>query len=247
MLNLRQRCPLTALLVAVAAPLLLSGAHAQGSGEVVYDNTQNSKLKSPQFTTREYGDEISLAGTARIVTTFVFEYFGNITPGNSPTAAAVIRFYENNGSLYDGKYPRPGSLLWESDPLPLLRNLVPTDGNYNLATIPVPNITVTDTLTWTVQFSGLTGGNSAVLTISDPVSIGKQLPGFPPGTFVTGSYNDYWEKADPFNADSWALKSGGGTDFNFFAKVTAVPEPQTFALLLVGAAALCFVRHQSRR
>jgi hypothetical protein len=246
MFNLRQRCPLTALLVAAAAPLLLSGAQAQGSGEVVYDNTRNSKPQSPQFTTREYGDEISLAGTARIVTSFVFEYFGNITPGNSPTAAAVIRFYENNGSLFDGKYPRPGSLLWESDPLPLLKNLVPTDGNFNLATIPVPNITVTDTLTWTVQFSGLTGGNSAVLTISDPVSVGKSLPAGG-GGFVLGSYNDYWEKADPFNADSWALKSAGGTDFNFYAKITAIPEPQTYALLLVGAAALCFVRRQSRR
>ena len=139
-------------------------------------------------------------------------------------------------------------MLWESDLLPLLKNTDPLQpGIFGIASLPVPNVIVPETFTWTVQFSGLTGSETAVLTISDPVSVGKQLPGFPPGSFVVGSYNDYWEEADPFNADSWALRSTPGTDFNFFAKVTAVPEPQTVALLLVGAGLLFFAGRQSCR
>lgn len=209
---------------------------ALGADTVIYDNTSNrsdrwvsnrSPINNRQI---EIGDEISLAGTARVVTSFVFEYFGDIVPGTGTGANAVVRFYANDGALHTpssgSAATMPNSLLWESAPIAVAGNQV-----FNEVTLTVPNIVVPDKITWSIQFNGLTGanGNQAGVTISDPVTVGAVLP-TSNGSFLLGSYSDYWGKTDPTKADSWALFVIPPNRANFHAKLTAVPEPGSVAL-----------------
>jgi hypothetical protein len=190
----------------------------------------------------EFGDEISLAGTARVVTSFVFEYFGDFVPGTNPDASAVVRFYANDGGFLPGtSITKPNTLLWESQPIQIL-------AQFREVTLTTPNVVVPDRMTWSIEFTGLAGtaGNGAGLTISDPVTVGAVLPASG-GRTVIGSYSDYWGQTDPLRADSWALFNIDPDKANFHAKLTAVPEPGTVALLSVaGAVALLWRRNDSR-
>lgn len=228
-------------------PLRIAGAAAllgavSGSAAVVFDNTLNVQPGFGAQTTREYGDEIALAGTDRYVTQFVFQYQGDFTPAvDAPARTATIRIYANDGpSALPGQTtaPRPGTLLWESGPLTLAAG----DNIVSLA----PNIMVPDTLTWSVEFSGLSGaeGDRAALTISSPPTVGGELNGG-----VVGSYNDYWIKTDPNDSDSWALRrvEDGQVPANFYAHVVAIPEPSTVALALLGFGGLIWIQRRRSR
>jgi hypothetical protein len=228
---------------ALSAGLVLTAAAIAADGTVIYDSTSNrsdrwvgnlSPIDGRQI---EIGDEISLAGSARVVTSFVFEYFGDITPGTAPGANAVLRFYANDGPLHipssGPAAAMPRTLLWESQPIQVLGKK-----EFREVTISVPDIVVPNKITWSIQFNGLTGaaGSQAGLTISDPVTIGAVLP-TSDGTFLLGSHSDYWGKTDPLRADSWALFIIPPNRANFHAKVTAVPEPGTVALITLGGIA----------
>jgi len=229
----------------------MSSAAIAAEGTVIYDNTSNrsdrwvgniSPISGRQI---EIGDEISLAGSARVVTSFVFEYFGDITPGTAPGANAVLRFYANDGALHTPSSGpsavMPKTLLWESQPIQVLGNK-----EFREVTVSVPNIVVPNKITWSIQFNGLTGaaGNQAGLTISDPVTVGALLP-TSNGSILLGSYSDYWGKTDPLRADSWALFVIPPNRANFHARVTAVPEPGTVALFAAGGIAAALVwRHR---
>ena len=235
---------------ALSAGLVLTAAAIAADGTVIYDNTSNrsdrwvgniSPINGRQI---EIGDEISLAGSARVVTSFVFEYFGDITPGTAPGANAVLRFYANDGGLHTPSSgpaaAMPKTLLWESQPIQVLGNK-----EFREVTVSVPNIVVPNKITWSIQFNGLTGaaGSQAGLTISDPVTVGAVLP-TSNGSFLLGSYSDYWGKTDPLRADSWALFVIPPNRANFHAKVTAVPEPGTVAMFAMGGIAALLWRQR---
>lgn len=242
-LSLRPAYVLAAALAGTGAVL------AADNGVVVYDNTQNPDDSFFHRTTREHGDEIYLTSVERTVTQFTFEYFGDFNPATSPNAAAVIRFYRNDGSdAFPGAITalRPLTQLWESSPVALIQSV---GGERRSVTLSVPNVLVPDSFTWTVQFTGLAGtaGNSAGLTISYPVSVGATLPLSNGGTIV-GSYADFWEEANPLNADSWALFNfEPNARANFYAKVVAIPEPSTLALATAGGVVLLLAAGRFRR
>lgn len=217
-----------------AGAALLLGA-TTASAAIVFDNTLNVQPGFGAQTTREYGDEIKLAGTDRYVTEFQFRYQAEFSPSSS-TPSATVRIYANDGpSVLPGTIvaPQPKTLLWESGPL----NLSAGDNIVSLA----PNVLVKDTITWTVTFSGLTGaeGNRAGLVISSPPTVGGELLGG-----VIGSYDDYWAK-DPLTG-SWALLGidNGQVPANFYAQVTAIPEPSTLALFSLGLGGLWFLQRR---
>ncbi|MFO1458192.1 MAG: PEP-CTERM sorting domain-containing protein [Verrucomicrobiota bacterium] len=220
-----------------AGAALILGA-TTASAAIVFDNTLNVQPGFGAQTTKEYGDEIKLAGTDRFVTEFQFQYRGEFSPtASAPTA--TIRIYANDGpSALPGQTtaPRPGTLLWESGPLNLKA------GN-NIVAL-APNVLVPGTITWSVTFSGLSGaeGDRAGLMISNPPKVGGELLGG-----VVGSYNDYWIKTDPNDSDSWALRriQDGQVPANFYAQVTAIPEPSTLALLSLGLGGL-WLLHRRR-
>jgi hypothetical protein len=169
-----------------------------GGSEVVYDNSQ-TYLTNYHPSLLEYGDEIRLAGTARVVTNFQFEYFGAFL--RTGDEEARIRFYANDGP---GRAPAPNTLLYDSGPFPLLSGL-------NTAPISGISVVVPDVFTWTVQFTGITGliGDQAGLIFYDPPTIGR-------------SFNDYWQ----YNGSTWGTKIfPNGPRANFGARVLAFPDP----------------------
>lgn len=235
------RCTLLAALTFLPAALAQS--------QVVYDDTQHVTVDgkgAPLFYrfSKQYGDDINLAPGYRDVARFTFQYYGDFTPASSPGAALTIRFYANDGAKALANVQTsqmPGTLLWESAQVPLV-------AGYSTVSLDVPNVTVPDRFTWTVEFSGVTGavGNAAGLILADPPTVGAPLAN---GRF--GSYWDAWVKGDPSKVDSWSLINFGfgPTDpkANFFAKVEAVPEPGTWALLAFGGGLLLVsARRRSR-
>lgn len=204
-----------AAIVAAVATFSLCAANT-ASASIVYDNTVNPL---GEFFTddREFGDEITLAGSEREMTEFTFETFASGIPSDT---TATLRFYANDGSDV-GVATAPGSLLsgFESDPISV-------GSGTETHTLSGISIDVPDTFTWTVEFSNV-GNGQAGLTLSSPVDVG-------------GSFDDFWIKTDG-DWDTFRFPDGN-PDGNFTAQVTAVPEPSTMLFGLLGG--LMFVGYR---
>lgn len=209
----------------VAAFLLGSATTAVSRADVVYDNTTTISTNAqgaPFFLAlpNEFGDEVELAGSARAVTAFYFEYFGDFTPQGDETAR--IRFYKNDGP---GLYLKPQTVLWDSGNFSITTN-------YNTRGLLVPRVVVPDRFTWSVQFSGMTmtAGDQAGLVAYNPPTVGALLNGG-----KIGSYDDFWKN----NGGIWSIYNLKSTPVaNFGARIIAVPEPASVLLGLSGGAAL---------
>jgi hypothetical protein len=168
-------------------------------------------------TAAEYGDEVILAGTDRIITGFSFHYYANYTQAG----ALTFRIYAQDGPKISG-FASPGSLL-DTRTIDVFAGGKDVSIDYGL---DLSNI-IPGRLTYTVEFAGLTPGNQA----------GLVAPGGNPIVGLSG--NDFWEKTGT-GANDWALKvfAGGTPSANFIATITAVPEPGTVALMVAGAGLL---------
>lgn len=133
-----------------------------------------------------------------------------------------MRFLENNG--IGGV---PGTELYNSGPFEL------AGGGYNTVSITgLSDVNVPDIFTWTLSVSGLDSGAGekvGLLVYASP-SVGS-------------SPNDFWIN----QANVWTLNqlNGGATVANFSARVVAVPEPGTIALLALGGIGLLAVRRRN--
>lgn len=175
---------------------------------------------------RQYGDDINLAGGGRIVTQFTFLYFGNIPTNLISPGEWRIRFYKNDGALENptiATSQKPNSLIWDS-------GLHPVQSGYQMATLAVPQVTVPDRFTWTVEFFNLPqdSNNGAGLVLANPPTIGATLPG--KTSTVIGSYTDFWMLEEADIQDSWTLQifstnPNVGPQGNFFAQVVTVANP----------------------
>jgi hypothetical protein len=204
------------LICAVAAVATLASAHAQG--EVIYENASDPILGTfvPEDQSFEFGDQITLAGSERVVTEFRLEYFSSEASGN-----AVIRFRANDGApdFQDGvpsNQLEPSTLLYESDPIPLQADFKQIE--ITGLSVPVP----TDWFTFTIEFSDLDGAQNVGLLIRNPPDVGS-------------SFDDVWVR--PADGD-WALRQIPLTTANLAAQIVAVPEPGTVALALLGIGSL---------
>src|SRR6266511_1034154 len=153
------------LVIAVAQGWVVTASQA----EIVFNNLSTTNSQSAYFpSTLEYGDELRLGGIGRQLIQFRVEYFGELPATNQ--AAARIRFYANDGP---GRYPAPGTRLFESDPVPLS----PGYSSIILSDLAVP---VPDVFTWTIEFGGLTGavGQQAGLLLNDPPAAGFSYDDF---------------------------------------------------------------------
>ena len=178
------------------------------NGAIIYDNTANFEQLFND-STLENGDEIRLAGTARVVTEFSFEYYGEFAISGDETAR--VRFYEMNGAPGDNAFATPGTLLYES-------------ASFNIAS-GYKTVTISDlalyvpgnAFTWTVDFDGTSAQESVGLLYYDPPTIGSSDPYF-------------WEKENGV----WSAVATDDAGNNFAARVTAVEALQITQVRNVG-------------
>jgi hypothetical protein len=186
-----------------------------GAADVIFDNSQHdSNIRfNPGFV--EVGDEILLAGNARYLTNFTFEYWGTncAAAGNPLFGGNVqfrIRFYQNDGPMFNG-YPSPGTAFWDTGwinmPPPTPRqSLVFTPGlDFPPSGLYLPS----SGMTWSVQFRGM--------SLTDTVGVDFYWP-----QVTGGEFPDYWE-----NNGGWTLRtnSAGPADFAARMEATLVPAP----------------------
>jgi hypothetical protein len=175
--------------------LFLLASPALRAQEIVYRNSAK-RLGTIALVNQEYGDQLELVGTARTLFDLKFEYFAEFPPGNKPTM--IVRLYSND-KAYDAYRKRPTFLLYQSEPLEL-------EQGYN--TMPLSNLKVVmpDTVTLTVEFSGLTmqEGDKAGLLLYGVPERGK-------------SWNEFWRRtsAHPgWEAFAYKLDPEGASDPN---------------------------------
>jgi hypothetical protein len=187
-----------------------------GLASIVYDNSLTDLNRTYGVNNTEFGDEITLAGTDRVVTNFKFEYFlsGNAN-GNE---GLQLVFHANDGpvvtrNLGEGttQVQAPGTVLYTS-PVLQLQTGFQTAEAFNFS------VEVPDTFTWTVTFQGIDEGEVAGLRVYDPPTVGS-------------SFADFWQR----NNGTWNtyIFNDPPGPANFAARVTAVPEPTTMALALL--------------
>jgi hypothetical protein len=189
------------LWVAVGVAGLL--AHS-AVAEIIYDNSTTYE-DAFNDSLLETGDEVNVAGTARLVTGFAFEYFAEFTPTGDETAR--VRFYQMNGAPGENDFATPGTLLYDS-------------GAFNIASgYRTVNITDMNALlpatkfTWSVEFAGITEAESAGLLYYNPPTV--------------GSSDDYfWQKEN----GTWTAVETDTTGNNFAARVTAVEAAAAFEI-----------------
>ena len=175
--------------------------------EIVYDNSTTALERNGSLvdyeSTNEFGDEVILAGTARIVTEIQIEYYAQFTPNG--TQLGRVRFYANTGPLWQGDpdYPTPASP-------PLYEQTFQLATNYQVAVIEVPNVVVPDEFTWTVQFLGISqdsANDRAGLLIYENPTVGQ-------------SFDDFWELLPA--PDGWSPLDDPTLKDNFGARIIAV-------------------------
>ena len=165
-------------------------------GGVIYNST-HSTYEAYFKTGTEFGDEIDFGAGGRRLTEISFEAYAEISSAPS-TATAVLRIYANDGATYGGVSETttvngqtvstygakmPGTLLYTSNTITLEEGFQ----TYRVADIGNA-INLTDKITWTVEFSGVSGdelstNNRAALILAGGDDVGSSL-------------DDFWRKTD---------------------------------------------------
>jgi len=180
------------------AALLLAAAF-QGStlnAAIIYDNSSSSEntYADDLF---EYGDEITLAGSERLLTNFSFEYYANYIPSGDETAR--LRLYLNDAPAGDNPSNSPGSLLYDSGAF----NIQPDYHTVNISDLAL--YLPANTITWTVEFSGIDSSGSAGLLFYSTPTVGS-------------SADYYWENTNGV----WQAVQSDALENNFAAQLSAV-------------------------
>lgn len=226
-------CKFSAPLV---ASLLFIGLALPLRATTIFDNSQNDLATRFDPGTTEVGDEILLASTERYLTSFSFEYWGNNTASPTSFAGDVearVRFYENNGTPFNG-YPTPAGTPffdsgWFSIGAPTSRSTFnftqrldfPEEGLF----LPASAIT------WSIQFEGMDATDSVGVDIYSPPTVGRDYP-------------DYWE-----NDGGWQLLTNS-LPMDFAAKMDAnanIPEPSAVTLAMLGGLGILGFANRLRR
>jgi len=207
------------------------GSIAALNADTIYNNSTNDLMTRFDPGTKEVGDEIILAGSARFLTNFSFEFWGTNTANPSAfssTVTATVRFYLNDGPLFNG-YATPGTLVYSSGPFaitPTVRStlIYKAGSDFPLGGLFLgsgPGGTLLTNLTWSVQFAGMGATDSAGVDIYSPPVVG-------------GEHTDYWE----YNGVAWSLKTNS-VPMDFAAVMQAsAPEPSPVVLSILGGFAM---------
>jgi hypothetical protein len=238
-------------LKALGIGIVLSSA-AGVRGDVLYDNTTTDTSSFLTFPSgQQIGEQIWLGTlTPEYLTNFSFVYYSP-DANWTETVNADVRFYENDGTPTNG-FATPSTLFYDSGlisfPNPIASNGGITASNslnaiFELSDLqslapgvtPLdPNMVLPTNFTFTVTFTGLTGGDSVGLPIYQPPTVGT-------------NYGDYWYDV----SGTWELLTNTtpvafGAQFNGSPEPT--PEPTVLCLGALGVAAMAAMarRRQQR-
>ncbi|MGD0258841.1 MAG: hypothetical protein ABSD29_03355 [Verrucomicrobiota bacterium] len=206
---------------------------------VIYSNTNTDLATRLNTGTYEAGNEILLAGTARYLTYFSFEYWGTASSSSfSAPITATLTFYQMNGPLVSG-YPSPGTSFFSesfSVPGPTPRStfiFTPASDFPGGQPLFIP----TSDMTWSIQFSGMGATDAVGVDIYGPPTVGQ-------------AYGDYWQNDGTVLSPSWVLLTNT-VPMDFAAQMYAnqnIPEPSVLVLSLAGGLGiLTLVRRLRRR
>ncbi len=181
----------------------------------------------------EVGDEILLGAGPRIASTFQFEYYGtNFQTGGLANEQFRIRFYLNNGTFLGpgpaGDTYLPNTVFYDSGLQTLEPPVDPSGRNSYLFDLSYTNLVLPDRFTWSIQFTGIDAGETAGVSIYDPPSVGVGI-------------DDYWLRT----GGGWTLRGTNGQPISFGSQLTAVPEPSSYVLAILGG--LCGLAVLNRR
>ena len=192
-------------------------AFAAHSATMVYNNGVSYSGFYLNPGANEVGDEIILGAGPRIASSFQFEYYGSGFSGNEQYQ---IRFYLNDGTDLGGPFNThlPSTVFYNSGLLPLAApvDIVSSRATY-LIDLSYTNIVLPDRFTWSIQITGITGSEAAGPTIYNPPLVGN-------------NFDDYWYNTGA----SWQLRASNGVPISFGAQLSAVPEPSTYVLAILG-------------
>ena len=188
-------------------PVFSLACHAIPISETVYLNASGTNY-GVFYSPFEVGDEIFLDGTARHMTEFDAEYYGEFIP--NPDATARLKIYANDGRFLGGPTYEPGTIVYQSG------NFLAFAG-YNTLVIGGLDVVIPSRLTWTVQFGGSIDGsigNRAGLLLRSPPTTGN-------------SFGDFWLK----NSVGWNLfgLNDGLVPGDFASRILAAGD-QTFRM-----------------
>src|SRR4051812_36523714 len=176
------------------------------ASEIIYDNT-SSFLGTYATERTEYGDQLDLAGTARVLTEIDFSYYAHIVPDG--TQVMKVRLYSNE-MTYDFFRNQPSMILYESDFIPIQLG----QNGYN--SVAITNLQVElprNTVTFTIEFQGIKSNEVAGLLLYSPPTIGF-------------SFNEFWARR---GIGDWAPIRFSLTDLSLKAnaavRLIALPGP----------------------
>jgi len=225
----------------LAAATLVACLNASATS--IYDNSAAGSDLTNRFDPGlfEIGDEIILGSPERYLTSFAFEYWalnGGTTSGSFSGIDVRVRFYLNDGSLFNG-YATPGTVFYDSGWLDsFITN--PTNRatiNFNESDFaagwvggPASLMPVTSNFTWSVQFRDMDVDDTVGVDLFNPPTVGQGI-------------NDYWE----YNGTSWSLLTNT-LPMNFAARFDAVvPEPSSVVLAILGGVGAFFFGRRFRK
>jgi hypothetical protein len=198
---------------AVLAASLFVGTTAMAQ-TVVYDNSTTSFNKILSLANGvEAGDQVRVAGTSvgpRRMTDFSFEYF--LSPNANANESVTLAVRKLDGPIVQGNIVSPGTLLYSSGSV----NISP--GYHTFQAFGL-NTEIPDDVVWSVKFNGIDAGETAGILYYSPPTVGS-------------STDDFWQ----FSNGAWSLQITPDVPDNFAARIVAVPEPGTLALMLGGLA-----------
>lgn len=210
----------SAILFACATALIIG--QAANADTIVYQNTNTTSTLRFPLGPIEAGDQVFLAAGPRLLTTFVLEYWTDSFSVGSQTMTFTL--YNNNGPDFNG-FATPGTSIY-TETFALTSAFWTAKGNMTFD-LTSQNITLPNSFTWAVQFSGLHVGESAGidLTDTDPT--------------IGISAIDYWD-----NNGGWTLRTNTDSSIamNFAAQISTVPEPSAVAFAALGVLSLLAFR-----
>lgn len=207
----------------------LATLSALSQADIVYQNmtgmtTASYRMASGASTSLEFGDQVSLAGTARTLTQVRSIMQVQATGLGNYDFDVAMRF-----RALDGAGTTPGTVLGGATYQ--IRGLGEgawnlTFGGFTPVTVP-DNFVVTFALT---RVGGNTGGVGFQFNAANPPAVGTSDPTF------------FWRENTA--GGTWGTFNFGGTNANLALELTAVPEPATMAVIGLGLAGVAARRRR---